>query len=114
MFNNLLTSVCDIYRRITTINEYGHKTQTFTTTPLYSEVPCRYDKIGNFTSTLAQTPSGQTARNEGVIFFNPDVDVITGDRIVLDGLSYTVSPSLKVHDGIGLHHKEVFVAIEET
>lgn len=113
-FSSLLNQRCDIYRRTTSINEYGHKTQIFPATPLYSKVPCRYDKIGNYTSTLAMTPSGQTARNEGILFMQPNVDIIAGDRVIQDGTRFTVTPFLHVHDGVGLHHLEVYVSIEET
>lgn len=113
-FSHLLIQQCDIYRRTVTTNEYGQRVQSFPTTPFLKKIPCRFDKIGNYTSTLAQTPTGQTNRNEGVIFFDPDVDVKSGDRIVLDGVNLTVSPSLSPYDGVGMHHKEVYVAIEES
>jgi hypothetical protein len=113
-FSHLLIQKCDIYRRTITTNSYGHKLQEFPKIPLYKDVPCRFDKIGNYTSTLAQTPTGQTSRNEGVLFFERDVDVKSGDRIVLEGVNLTVSPSLAPCDGQGVHHKEVYVAIEES
>lgn len=113
-FSHLLIQKCDIYRRTVTINEYGHKQQVFPTIPFLKDVPCRFDKIGNYTSTLAQTPTGQTSRNEGVIFFEAEVDVKSGDRIVLDGVNLTVSPSLSPYDSVGVHHKEIYVAIEES
>lgn len=113
-FSHLLTQKCDIYRRTITTNDYGHKVQSFPTLPLYKDVPCRFEKIGNYTSTLAQTPTGQTSRNEGYIFFESNADVRAGDRVILEGVRLTVTPSLNVHDGVGLHHKEVYVSIEES
>jgi hypothetical protein len=112
-FSHLLVQKCNIYRRTLATDQYGHRTQTFPSSPLYADVPCRYEKIGNYTSTLAQTPTGQTFRNEGMLFFEKDVDVLAGDRVVLDGVAFTVTPSLPVFDGVGMHHKEVYVSIEE-
>jgi len=111
---HLLIQKCDVYRRTMTTDSYGHKISAFPTTPLYKDVPCRFEKIGNYTSTLAQTPTGQTARNEGVIFFDADADIRSGDRLMLGSAKLTVSPSLDVMDSVALHHKEIYVAIEES
>jgi hypothetical protein len=113
-FSHLLTQKCSIYRRTVTTNEYGQRVQSFPTTPFLKDVPCRFDKIGNYTSTLAQTPTGQTSRNEGIMFFEKDVDVKSGDRIVLESVNLTVTPSLSPHDSVGVHHKEIYVSIEES
>jgi hypothetical protein len=113
-FSHLLIQRCEIYRRVITTNDYGHKEQVYPTTPLYKDVPCRFEKIGNYTSTLAQTPTGQTSRNEGLVFFESNADVRAGDRVILDGVRFTVTPSLNVFDGVAMHHKEVYVSIEET
>lgn len=113
-FSHLLIQRCDVYRRTLTVNAYGQREQNFPKTPLHKKVPCRFDKIGNYTSTLAQTPTGQTQRNEGVLYVEPDLDIKAGDRVVLDSVRLTVTPFLSVFDGVGMHHKEVYVSIEES
>jgi hypothetical protein len=111
-YSSLLIQRCSIERKTNTLNEYAQMQQVWK--ELYKEIPCRLDKIGNFTSTLAQTPTGQTSRNEFVCFMLPNQDILSGDRIKVDDIYFYVTPFLKVHDGKKLHHKEVFVSIQET
>lgn len=111
-YSSLLNQRCSIERKTTTLNDQAQMLQTWK--ELYKEIPCRLDKIGNFTSTLAQTPTGQTSRNEFVCFMLPNQDILSGDRIKMDGTYFYVTPFLKVYDGKKLHHKEVFVSIQET
>lgn len=108
----LLVQRCTIERKTVALNDQAQMRQTWSV--VYTDVPCRLDKIGNFTSTLAQTPTGQTSRNEFVGFFLRTQDIITGDRVLIDGVYLYVTPSLPVYDGKKLHHKEVFMSIQET
>lgn len=112
----LLVQRCSIERKTNSLNDYGHKVQLWQ--EIYKDVPCRLDKIGNFTSTLAQTPTGQTSRNEFVCFLLPTQDIITGDRIKIEEngnyIYLYVTPSLPVYNSKNVHHKEVFMSIQET
>jgi hypothetical protein len=110
----LLVQRCSIERKINSLNSQGHMLQSWS--EIATEVPCRLDKVGNFTSTLSQTPTGQTARNEFLGFFLKNEDIVHGDRIKLKNTStyLYVTPSLDVYDSKGLHHKELYLAIQET
>jgi hypothetical protein len=111
-YNSLLIQRCSIERKTTTLNEQAQMRQTWSV--IYTDIPCRLDKIGNFTSTLSQTPTGQTSRNEFVGFFLKDQDISSGDRIYIDSTYLYVTPSLPVYDGKKLHHKEIFMSTQET
>jgi hypothetical protein len=120
-YNSLLVQSCSIERKTTSLNDKAQMRQSWSV--IYTNVPCRLDKIGNFTSTLSQTPTGQTSRNEFVGFFLPDQDIITGDRIKMDAkndyaffdnIYLYVTPSLDLYDAVKLHHKEIFLSIQET
>jgi hypothetical protein len=58
-----------------------------------------------------------------MLFFEANVDIRAGDRVILkvtlngvvsDDIKLTVTPSLSVYDGVALHHREVYVSIEES
>lgn len=112
-FAALLPQRCSIYRGTVGNDQYGHRSKGYAL--VYSNIPCRLDRIGNFTSTLSQTPTGQTARNEYVGFFLANQDIQTGDRIQINGETgyLYVTPSIPVYDANTLHHKEVYLAVEE-
>jgi hypothetical protein len=109
----LLPQKGQIDRKTRVIDDAGRMTSSWQV-GIYTDVPCRVDKIGNFTSTLAQTPTGQTSRNEFVVFMLPDQDVIPGDRLTIDGVVMYVTPYLSVFSARALHHKEVYASIQET
>lgn len=111
-YSSLLNQRCSIERKTTTLNSSAQMKQVWRV--IYTEIPCRLDKIGNFTSTLSQTPTGQTSRNEFVCFMMRNQDILSGDRIKVDGDYLYVTPYLKVYDSKKLHHREVFVSTQET
>lgn len=107
-FTALLISLCNIQRKALVLSGY-------TTTPSWSahlsNVPCRKDSVTN-----ASISDGQLRENtdDDVFYFNPDVDVKRGDRIVFSSENYDVIKVNQVFDSTAIHHLEVVARITDN
>lgn len=112
-FSSLLTQRCDIERKSTSKNAYNHTIVAWTT--VYTNVPCRIDYMFVTSSFLSQTPNGHITGNDYVGYFNPTVDLQTGDRIVWQGSTLYARPINPVFGaGNSVHHLEVMFGLQET
>jgi hypothetical protein len=112
-FNSLLTQKCDIQRKTTTKNTYGHTVNTWET--LYTDVPCRIDYMFVTSAYFSQTPNSQIAGNDYVGFFKNNVDIRKGDRVVWQDLTLYARPTnYTFASGSRVHHLEVMFGLQET
>lgn len=112
-FTSLLTQRCDIERKTTTKNEYGHTSNAWTS--VATEVPCRIDYMFVTSSFLSQTPNGQISGNDYVGFFDKGQDIQKGDRITWQGLKLFARPiNYTFASGSPVHHLEVMFGLQET
>lgn len=101
MFTDLLISTCDIQE--STLTQSG-----------YEEVRSWEDKL---TDVLCRKDSDNTAKiqnteirvntDDDIFFFEADVDIVRGNRIVFDNEYYGVIKVNKLYDDEGVHHLEV-------
>lgn len=107
-FSVLLISLCNIQRKALALTGY-------TTAPVWSahlsSVPCRKDSVTN-----SSISDGQIRENtdDDVFFFNPDIDVKRGDRIIFSSENYDVIKVNQVYDSVGIHHLEVVARITDN
>lgn len=112
-FNSLLTQKCDIQRKTTTKNSYGHTINTWET--IYPNVSCRIDYMFVTSSYLSKTPNGIISGNDYIAFFDKSVDIQRGDRIVWQELTLYARPiNYTFAGGSSVHHLEVMLGLQET
>lgn len=100
-FSVLLISLCNIQAKALAVVGY---TTAPTWSTLASNVPTRKDSVTN-----SSISDGQVRENtdDDVFFFNPDVVIKRGNRIVFAGENYDVIKVNQVYDSVGIHHLEV-------
>lgn len=112
-FSSLLTQRCNTERKTTVKNEYGHTENTWAVN--LSDVPCRIDYMFVTSSFLSQTPNGQISGNDYVGFFNPDTDILMGDRIFWQNMYIYARPiNYAFASGNAVHHLEVMFGLQES
>ncbi len=104
-FSSLLIGECTIQRYTEgAADDYGHPAKTWTN--LHDDEPCRH-----VSGKGREVKVGQ----EVVIIYDElyvgDIDVIVQDRVVIDTETYQVVDVLFRQDGIGDHHKQLFLEI---
>lgn len=99
-FTPLLIHSCSIQAK--TLSTSGYE-KTASWQDVATEVACRKD------SAPARIQDGDMRINydDDMFFFNPDVQIERGNRIVFDGDHYDVIDVNKVYDSKALHHLEV-------
>ena len=99
-FTTLLINTCNIQAKTQSTGSY-EKIKTWAT--FLSGVRCRKDtSSGNISDTELRTNI-----DDDIFFFNSDVAVKRGNRIIFDTDAYDVVKVNKIYDAIGLHHLEV-------
>lgn len=100
-FSSLLISLCNIQEK--TLATVGYTTTPSWTTIL-TDIQTRKDS-----QTSASISDGQVRENtdDDIFFFNPDVNIKRGNRILFDSDLYDVIKVNKVYDSVGVHHLEV-------
>jgi len=104
-FTSLLIHFCSIQAKTLATSGY-EKTKTWG--DIATLVPCRKDAN---TSTSIVDGQVRTSTDDDIFFFNPDVTIARGNRIVFDGDTYDVIKVNKCYDSVGLHHIEVLARI---
>lgn len=100
-FSVLLISLCDIQGKSLAVSGY---TTAPTWSTLFTSVPTRKDS-----QTGSSISDGQVRENtdDDVFFFNSDVIIKRGNRIIFSGETYDVIKVNPVYDSVGVHHLEV-------
>ena len=100
-FTTLLIHTCDIEEKSLSTSGY-EKVKSWSTKA--SDVACRHDSD---TSVKINDTELRENNDDDIFFFNPDADVVRGDRIVYDSQNYDVLKVNKVSDSSAVHHLEV-------
>lgn len=100
-FTQLLINLCDIQEK--TLVTTGYTTNP-TWATVFTSIPTRKDSV-----TSASISDGQLRENtdDDIFFFNSDVNIKRGNRILFDNDTYDVIKVNKVYDSTGIHHLEV-------
>lgn len=99
-FTSLLISLCNIQEKTLTTSGY---TTTPTWSTILSNIPTRKDSV-----TSASISDGSIRENtdDDIFFFNSDVNIKRGNRILYDNELFDVIKVNKVFDSTGIHHIE--------
>ena len=100
-FTKLLISVCNIQSK--TLNTSGYE-QIESWTTIGSDVPTRKDRANSVKFSDTEIRENN---DDDMFFFNPDVSIQRGNRIVFLGENYDVLKVNPSYDSGGVHHLEV-------
>ena len=100
-FTSLLIQTCTIQAKSLATSGYE---QVASWSNVATLVPCRFEMAQNV--NIKDTDYRKNM-NDDTFFFNPDVVISRGNRIVLDGANYDVININKCYDSTTLHHVEV-------
>jgi len=104
-FENLLINTCTIERFGEGVADaYGIKAKTWTAT--YTDEPCRH-----VSGKGREVRVGQETHIIYDELFVGDIDVTVQDRVIIDTETYQVVDMLIPQDGVGVHHKQLFLEI---
>ena len=111
-FDSLLINECDIqeFTVAPAPDDYGQPIKTWQIKDvdgvLYDDIPCRY-----VSGKGTEIKVGQ----EVVIIYDElyvgDIEVTEQDRVILNTLTYQIVSVVPRQDGIGSHHKHLFLEI---
>ena len=104
-FATLLINTCDIQRFTEDVADgYGIPGKIWTT--IYDDEPCRH-----ISGKGREVKIGQEVHIIYDELYVGDIDVIVQDRVIIDLETYQVVDVLFRQDGIGNHHKHLFLEI---
>lgn len=104
-FATLLINTCDIQRFAEGIaDDYGIKDKTWN--PTYENEPCRH-----VSGKGREVKIGQEVHIVYDELYVGDIDVIVQDRVIIDTETYQIVDLEFRQDGIGGHHKHLFLEI---
>lgn len=101
MFTNLLIQTCNIEEKTLSQNNYE---QIASWSVKLSDIKCRKDSTN---SPKIEDIDYRTNIDDDLFFFDADIDIVRGNRIVLDNEYYDVVKVNKVYNDSELHHLEV-------
>ena len=107
MFSNFLIHTCTIEEK-TLVQESYEQTEEWAVRA--ASVACRKDSDNS-----AKITDGLIRMNtdDDLFFFNPDVEIDRGNRILLDGDYYDVIKINKLYGATSLHHLEVIARLTD-
>lgn len=105
-FTSLLIHICSIQAKSLVTSGYE---KTLTWADIAYLVPCRKD--ANTTGGPTDSAQLRTNVDDDIFFFNPDVTITRGNRIVFENENYDVIKVNKCYDSVGLHHIEVIARL---
>lgn len=112
-FQSLLTQLCSIYRKTTTVSEQRFTDSTWAL--VAENVNCRIDYMFVTSSYISQTPNGQITGNDYVGYFAAGTDIQAGDRILWQGNYLYARPVNPIFAaGNAIHHLEVMFGLQES
>lgn len=100
-FTDLLIQTCTIEQKSLSTSGYE---QIEDWAELATDVPCRKDTANN---VKREDQGFEVNVDDDLFFFNPDVDISKGNRILIDSEYYEVLKVNKVLDSKAVHHIEV-------
>lgn len=104
-FATLLINICNVQRfRETATDDYGQPAGSWET--IHTDKPCRH-----VSGKGREVKIGQEVHIVYDELYIGDIDVTVQDRIVIDSETYQVVDLLFRQDGIGVHHKHLFLEI---
>lgn len=102
MFTKLLIHTCNIQSK--TLSTVGYE-QAQSWTTIGTSIACRYN--ANTNVSINDADQMRINKDTDTFFFNPDVTIERGNRIVYDGKNYDVIKVNKISDSRAVHHLEV-------
>jgi len=110
-YDSLLINECDIQEfTITDTDDYGQHIKDWQIKVVdgvsYEDIPCRH-----VSGKGREVKVGQEVHIIYDELFVGDIDVIVQDRVIIDSETYQVVDVLFAQDGIGAHHKRLFLEI---
>jgi hypothetical protein len=112
-FKSLLNQTCAVYRKTRTENDYGQSRNTWVLVTGKSAVECNIQYLNSTSAKLEQDPSGLMNKNEYIGFFEKDAGILSGDKIVWEGITLYIKVPNSVFGGIAKHHIEAFLSLQE-
>ena len=104
-FENLLINTCTIQRFTEgAADDYGIPAKTWAAT--YTDQACRH-----VSGKGREVRVGQEVHIVYDELFVEDIDVTVQDRVIIDTETYQVVDILIPQDGVGVHHKQLFLEI---
>ena len=104
-FANLLIDTCTIQRFTEgAVDDYGHPAKTWAA--IHSSEPCRH-----ISGKGREVKVGQEVVIIYDTLFVGDIDVTPQDRVVIDCETYQVLDVVFRKDGVGSHHKELYLEV---
>jgi len=104
-FANLLIDTCEIQRFTEgAVDDYGHPSKTWAA--IHSDEPCRH-----VSGKGREVKVGQEVVIIYDTLFVGDIDVTAQDRVVIDCETYQVLDVVFRKDGVGPHHKELYLEV---
>lgn len=107
-FTALLIHTADIQAK--TLNTSGYE-QLPTWTNIATAVPCRHDYDSSVSISDAEM---RVNTDDDIFFFNPEVVIDRGNRIVSGGQTFDVINVNKLYNSTVLHHLEVTSRLVDT
>ena len=105
-YSDLLINICDIQRFTETgaYDTYGQPVKVWA--DIYTDEPCRH-----VTGKGREIKVGQEVITIYDQLFLEDIDVTVQDRVIIGTETYQIVDVLFRQDGVGGHHKEVYLEI---
>ena len=104
-FANLLIDTCEIQRFTEgAVGDYGHPSKTWAA--IHEDEPCRH-----VSGKGREVKVGQEVVIIYDTLFVGDIDVTAQDRVVIDCETYQVLDVVFRKDGVGSHHKELYLEV---
>lgn len=107
-FNSLLIQTCTIQQK--TISQVTYE-KSITWGNVALLVPCRKEVSP---SIKISDTDFRSNTDDDLFFFKPDVVIIRGNRIILDGENFDVIKVNKVLDAVGVHHIEAVARLVDN
>ncbi len=104
-FTSLLINTCDIQSKAMVLSGYE---KTLTWSDIASDVPCRKGSSGG---PAINDGLLRLNTDESIFYFNKDVVIKRGNRIVFETENYDVVKVNKCQDAVGVHHLEVIARV---
>lgn len=111
-FTTLLHQECDIVRGTEGVKRAGYP-GTVTWSKIKNKVECRLDTAVKFQSRIEAINEEYIGRLHGIMWFDPTVDVLARDIILIDGEQYDVQFVDKIQGYAETHHKQVTVNLRD-
>jgi len=107
-FSSLLIQTCTIQQK--TISQVTYE-KSIAWSDVATNVPCRKEASQNI---RIQDADFRSNTDDDTFFFNADVIIIRGNRIILNSENYDVIKVNEVLDSVGVHHIEAIARLVDN